>query len=400
LKLDSGSHPNLYKVGLKLHKISPDLWDYGVSALNAPSAYLGKRQWERSDKALGGKINSVNLEVTILCNLRCTMCWWWGQNGIAFKFIKERDPMVTQELTTQEIFSIVDQLAPHKPSIYLSGGEPFIRKDTVEIIEYIASKGMSVITNNNGTVLSDEKLQRLAKIKQLTVNFSIDGPREVHDKIRGQGTYDKTTSTIKKLVEYRGNDVLPAIKTNTTFSPWIAGHLDELIHSLQDDANVDAVRMQHLWFTDKEHAEAHKAVLKQTFGTNEGAGVDSHIISSPTPDYARELAKEIMQVQKTRYKKPVFIHPKMTEEQIYRYYTDLSFTKQNACYIAWNSVHIKANGDVMFCPDEWMTDFKLGNIRKDKIDDMWQNDKAKQFRRALYEKKLFPACARCCAING
>ena len=61
---------------------------------------------------------------------------------------------------------------------------------------------------------------------------------------------------------------------------------------------------------------------------------------------------------------------------------------------------MKANGDVMFCPDEWMNDFKLGNVRESGIDAMWNGEKAGKFRKELYRSKLFPACARCCAING
>lgn len=400
MKIDSGSHPNLYKLGMKIAKVSPGLFETGVSALNAPSKLKSDLEFQMSDKRIAKKINSVNLELTVLCNLRCSFCWWWGEKGIAPALIRDRDPIVSKELSLQEIYNVVDQLAAdHMPSFYLSGGEPFIRKDTVDIIEYITKKGMSVITNNNGTLLNDEKMERLAKIKNLTINFSIDGPREVHDGIRGKGMYDKTTSTIKRLLELRGNSMFPAIKTNTTFSPWIQGRLDELIRDLQDNVGVDATRMQHLWFTDKEHAESHKKELNRIFGTNE-VGVDAHVISTPDKAYVEALAKEILTVEKTKYKKPVFIHPRMNAEQIGKYYSDLSFTKQDRCRIAWGAILVKAGGDLMFCPDEWMSDFKIGNVRDQPIKEIWNNEKAQKFREELYKHKLFPACARCCVING
>ena len=163
---------------------------------------------------------------------------------------------------------------------------------------------------------------------------------------------------------------------------------------------VDATRLQHLWFTDKKHAEAHKRVLHDTLGTNEGANVDSHIISIPDIDYLNALADEIIKVEHTRYKKPVYIHPRMSKEEIIKYYTDLSYVRAKRCTVAWDSIFIRANGDVMFCPDEWMVDFKLGNIREHTISELWNNEKARLFRRELWKHKLFPACARCCAING
>jgi radical SAM protein with 4Fe4S-binding SPASM domain len=90
----------------------------------------------------------------------------------------------------------------------------------------------------------------------------------------------------------------------------------------------------------------------------------------------------------------------MTKEEIFRYYTDLSYVRTDRCTIAWNSIIVKANGDVMFCPDEWMTNYKLGNVRSSTIKGMWTGEKAAKFREELYKRGYFPACARCCALNG
>jgi radical SAM protein with 4Fe4S-binding SPASM domain len=399
MSLTSGSHPKLYKAGMKLAKMNPALFDFGWQMLSFPRDAYVRSKLALGDKGQVGKIQSVNLEVTIRCNLRCTFCWWWGEKGIAYDLAKNKDPMLSKELSKEEIFDIVDQLAAkHMCSFYLSGGEPFLREDMVDIIEYITGKGMSVATNNNGTMLSEEKMQRLAKMKMLTINFSIDGPKEVHDKIRGDGNFEKTTKNMKRLIELRGDSMFPAIKSNTTFSPWIVGRMDEMIKYLQDDVGVDATRLTHLWFTDKEHADKHKAVLKSLFGTNE-TGVDSHLMGAHDPSYIKALADEIGLIEKSKYSKPVFIHPRMSNEQIQRYYSDLDFSKRRSCVVAWDSILIKADGDVMFCPDEWMNDFKLGNVRDSKIDEMWTGEQARKFRKALYKSKLFPACAKCCAIN-
>ena len=401
MKINSGSHPTLYRIGNRLAKRDPRLFDLGLKAITMPERVAGKAKFAFSDKELSGKIHNVNLELSIICNLRCQMCWWWGENGVGFKLVQSNDSIVTKQLAKEEVFKIVDELAAtHRPSFYISGGEPFIRGDTLDIIEYIASKGLSVVTNDNGTLLNDTQLERLARIKKLTINFSIDGPRDVHDKIRGKGTYEKTTSTIKKLIEYRGHSMFPAIKTNTTFSPFILGRIDELIRELQNEVGVDATRLQHLWFTDKEHAEAHKKVLHIALGTNEGTNVDSHVISWPSLDYVKSLADEIIKIEHSKYSKPVYIHPRMSKEDIARYYTDLSYVRADRCVIAWNNIFIRANGNVMFCPDEWMTDFKLGNVREHSISELWNNDKARLFRRELWKRKLYPGCARCCVING
>jgi radical SAM protein with 4Fe4S-binding SPASM domain len=399
LKLDSGSHPNLYRLGMSLYKVSPALWDLGINALTLPGRVSSDLAFAIGDKRGAGKISTVNIELTVRCNLRCRMCWWWGENGAAFDMAKKRSAMMTHELSTREIFDVVDQLVAHGPSFYLSGGEPFMRSDAVEIIEYISGKGMSVIMNDNGTLLTEENLKRISKIRNLTINFSIDGPREVHDAIRGKGTFDKTVATIRELVRLRGGSPYPAVKTNTTFSPEILGHADGLIRYLQDDVGVDAVRMQHLWFTDKAHADAQRKVLKGAFAIDD-RGAESHVMDAFDGGYVKKLADEIAAVERTRYSKPVFIHPRLAKGQVERYYSDLSFLKRKRCLVSWNSMIIRANGDAMFCPDGWMSEFRLGNVRTERIDEMWNGEKAGRFREELYRRRMFPACARCCMING
>ncbi len=400
---DPGTHPILYKIGFNLYKINPKFFELGQEVLAIPNKVAQATNFkEKEDKKnfISSRVDSVVLEMTVICNLRCTMCWWWGEKGIVFDMIKNKDSMVTQELTTQELKNTIDQLITMGANnFYLSGGEPFIRKDTIDIIEYISSKGISVCTNNNGTIIDDATLERVAKCKTLTINFSLDGPEDVHDKIRGKGTYQKTLGTIRKLVALRGKNAYPAIKTNTTFSPWIVGRVDGLIKELQETGQ-DGIRLQHLWFTDNEHAEAHKEAIKQAFGIENDRGAFTHVISRPAPDYIERLADEIALIEKTKYKVPVFLHPRLPREKITKYYSDLEFSKTETCGAGWHNVLVKANGDLMFCPDEWMTKFNIGNVRQGPIKEMWNNDKAKLFRKELGARGLFPACKRCCAISS
>lgn len=388
-------HTLLYRMGRLAYKISPRTF-YALKL-----KYAEKKQDLKSrerDPNETGEIKSVNIEVSIRCNLRCGFCWWWGEKGIGFEYAKTKDPMVTKELTLEEMKGIVDQTEKYKPTYYLSGGEPFIRKETLPLMEYINSKGLEIALTTNGTLIDDATLRRITAMKNLSMAFSIDGTKSIHDKIRGEGNFNKTTGIIKKLIEYRGKERYPIVRTNTTFSPWLVGHLKELIECLQE-TGVTAIHFQHLWFTDQQHADAQRRLLKEIFDIDE-KGMDSHIISAPSQIYASQLADEIAAVEKTRFKVPIFIRPQMTKEQIIKYYTNLNYTKVQRCVAPWNGIIIKANGDALFCPDEWITQWRIGNVRTATIDTIWSSEKAKKFRDALNKVGLFPACARCCAING
>jgi radical SAM protein with 4Fe4S-binding SPASM domain len=386
----------LYKIGICLYKINPKLWDYGVAVLNLPNKV--KRN-KKHDGYRAGKIETINLEPTVVCNMHCKMCWWWGEKGIGYDLVKNKDTMITNQLTKDEIFKLVDSVSGMKPSFYLSGGEQFTRKDTIETIEYIANKGMPIIMTDNGTMIDDSTLKRLSKTRRLTINFSLDGPKDVHDAIRGEGSYETTTKTIRRLIELRGKEIMPAIKITTTLSPLIVGRLDEFIKAVQS-YKVDAIRMQHLWFTDNAHAERHRQVLEKLFGITDDKGAYSHAIPALQLEYVVALAKEIGKIKHTKYKTPIFIWPKMNYDEIIKYYTDLNFVKMDGCKAPWNIAFVRANGDVMFCPDEWVTKYKIGNIRETDIKDLWNNDKARFFREQLEKSKLFPVCSRCCYLSG
>ena len=70
MKLDSGSHKLLYKMGMKMYDINPRLWNYGVGAIQFPGNISNRLKFGLSDKRFAGKINNINLELSIICNLK------------------------------------------------------------------------------------------------------------------------------------------------------------------------------------------------------------------------------------------------------------------------------------------------------------------------------------------
>ncbi len=388
------AHPIFSDLSNIAYQISPSLQSH---ALNFA---------EKVSSSFSGRFSSINhvpfpqvvdIELTAICNLRCRMCWWWGENGIAKKISSEGGTLIKNMLDTSEIFNIVDEVSANKSSLYLSGAEIFTRKDIPEILEYISSKGIPTSFTTNGTLIKDLHIDLLSKMRNLRINFSIDGLQEIHDSIRGKGNFTKTTEVIRKLARAKQGNRFPYIVTNTTFSPDIVGKLHELVAYLIS-LGADSISFQHLWFTDDGVAKLHKQRLLRDFGIVDN-GVDSHVISNLPIEPLDYFASEVVEIQKRRYAVPVRVNPRLTKDQILRYYADLSFSKRKACPIPWNKILIKANGEIMFCPDEWVTEFSLGNIREKSIGEVWNGLGAQEFRKSLKENGLFPICARCCSIN-
>jgi radical SAM protein with 4Fe4S-binding SPASM domain len=126
------------------------------------------------------------------CNLHCVHC-----------YTDSRDREYPGELTTDEAFAMVDDLAAFgSPVLLISGGEPLRRPDIEEVAAHAVSRGMRVVLSSNGTLLTPERAARLADIGISYVGISIDGRPSTHDRFRGmQGAYDASLSALRSCRE-------------------------------------------------------------------------------------------------------------------------------------------------------------------------------------------------------
>lgn len=125
----------------------------------------------------------VSWKITERCNYRCQYCGY-GQGDSS-----------VSELTTEEVFKIIDQLSlAGTGKIGFTGGEPLIRDDFGDILEYCFKRGISVGVNTNGSLIK-KHLQKLGRLKM--INLSLDGPKDINDSIRGKGSFDKVMEAIK-----------------------------------------------------------------------------------------------------------------------------------------------------------------------------------------------------------
>jgi len=134
---------------------------------------------------------SIIFMVTNKCNSRCTTCNLWKN-----KNVKDLD------------YKIYNNLPSSLNFIGLTGGEPILRNDLIEIVKILNRKcnkpKFNLATNGLAPGLIEEKLREILKItKNISVRISIDGIGESHDKIRGiKGSFEnamRTISVCKKL---------------------------------------------------------------------------------------------------------------------------------------------------------------------------------------------------------
>ncbi len=147
------------------------------------------------------------------CNLTCTHC---SSNagpghGGGFDTARARD--------------LIDQLADVGVlDVALSGGEPLLRKDLESLIAHARARGLAVGTSTNGFALTHRRARHLAVAGLSRLQVSIDGPEDIHDRIRGPGAFQ---AAARAVVQARD----AGLRTHVCFTAMASNqaYLDETI---------------------------------------------------------------------------------------------------------------------------------------------------------------------------
>ena len=154
--------------------------------------------------------------VTRSCNLACRHCY--ASAIAAGRGLQELGTAPeSEELSHGEALRLIDSLSEYSvPVILFSGGEPFMRKDVLDLAEYAKKNGIRVTFSTNGTLIDDGMAERIAKIGVGYVGVSIDGGEDMHDMFRGvKGAYRASIDAIARLV---GRGVKTGLRVTLTKS--------------------------------------------------------------------------------------------------------------------------------------------------------------------------------------
>ncbi|MDO8513268.1 MAG: radical SAM protein [bacterium] len=126
---------------------------------------------------------SLCWQVTRRCNYHCDFCLSGEQDST--------------ELSLGDIKSIVDVLAEaNLVRIDFTGGEPFLRPDICDILNYASDRGIETLVTSNGSIWNQKIAQTILETKTLLL-ISLDGDEEVHDRSRGEGAYRRAVESMK-----------------------------------------------------------------------------------------------------------------------------------------------------------------------------------------------------------
>ncbi len=325
--------------------------------------------------------------ITHNCNLNCKHC-----------YISHDSPI--KELTYKEVCKIIDQLYEANTFILgFSGGEPLLRKDIFEIFQY-ASEKMNVALATNGIYITPQIAEKLKDVGVGYVQISIDGLKETHDHNRGVGTYEKAISAIKSCLNaglYVSMDVV-VTKANVDQFP--------LLIDLAKRLKVQKIEIVDFVPTGKAKGSSHlmlSPIQMEKFGATvcdiwlDLMKKDYPLtLSFKNPVFTRIVAERFPNINFMPFFKGLF--PKKAlqffnfsdrlQKGVFKEQTPFS-PFVTGCECGIYVLHIKPDGNITPCP---LNPAILGNVKKNKIKDIWQKSPIlNQYRGLKFEGK----CGKC-----
>ena len=290
----------------------------------------------------------ISWNLTYRCNLACEHCYLdaGGSPQVGTENFADRS-----ELGTQECFRVIDEIAAFAPECMtiLTGGEPLLRRDILEIVQRAAERGLWVVVGTNGVKITENLARRLAEAGARGLSLSLDALEpERHDAFRRVRGAWRNTVEGAEILNRAG---LPFI-VQTTAGAHNSGELDAIADFAYDRL---AAKVWNLYF------------LVPT-----GRG---QFVSDITPAQYDDVLTSLYRIQR-KYDRRMLVNAKCAPHHIktilahgdaearIRTYADGA----GGCPAGTHYMGIRPNGDVTPCP--YLPVF-AGTLRSARLADLW-----------------------------
>ncbi len=169
------------------------------------------------------QLQNLFLEVTSRCNARCEHC---GSRCDA----NEQGEEISAEYLKKTLKEISECYDPKKIYLNVTGGEPLLRKDLFDILEYAVDLGFSWGMTSNGMLITESMLKKLEKAKMTTVSISIDGLEKTHESFRKvPNSYKRILKGIDMMI---ASPVIRVVQVTTVVNKKNINELEEIYQLL------------------------------------------------------------------------------------------------------------------------------------------------------------------------
>ena len=284
-------------------------------------------------------LHDLFLEVTSRCNAKCEHC------GSSCGYEIPKDEISAEEIK-KVLLAVSQKYDAHKILLNVTGGEPLMRKDLFEIMDYANRLGYPWGMTTNGMLINDEIIKKMIDTNMQTISISLDGLKETHEAFRKvPNSFDKIITGIKKLQE------VPSIKIVQVTTVANKKNLQELdaLYQLMLDLKVKYWRVVNV--------------------DPIGRAKDNKDILLEPKDYVY-LWNFIKRIREEKLIKVDYGCSHYLDIDLEKEIRDNYFICATGIYVA----SILSNGDIFVCPNvPRRKEFIQGNIKNDNFLEVWEN---------------------------
>ncbi len=300
---------------------------------------------------------------TRACNLACRHCYASASAGRA-----------EDELTTDEGRTFLESLARLRvPAVLMSGGEPLMREDIFDLLEYGASLGLRMVLSTNGTLIDSTAAARLRAAGVSYAGISLDGLEEVNDSFRGvTGAFEKTLAAFRHCRAAGQKAGLRLSLTRSTARELPA------IFRLVEEEGISRVCLYHL-----VSAGRGEEIQEEDLSMEERREALDFLMEKTLEFGARGVETEILTVD--NHSDGVYLFLKMRDRdpgRAERIFSLLSRSGGNRSGVAIGAVDWAGNVTI----DQFTRSIILGNVRERDFGEIWRGE-GDEFLARLRDRK-------------
>jgi MoaA/NifB/PqqE/SkfB family radical SAM enzyme len=335
---------------------------------------------------------TVSLLLTYRCNLHCQMCGQWGERGS----LKNLLPAITRRyLEITLIKRLIEEVKTFHPTITLFGGEPLLHPHWADVVKLIKGAGLRCNMISNGILLK-KRAEEAVRLGLDEIIFSLDGPAEVHDRIRGgRGVFRRALEGFQHLerVKKKYGKKRPAVNVNTVIWEENQGILQEIVKQAAR-FGAQTITFHHLIFADQKAFDETERITQVALGCNSPDWAGFIQDELPRIDPAVVIAQKRL-IKRGKNAVRAFFYPNLTDDEIRAYYSSFSFLPSSykpRCLSPWMVAYVLPDGSVKPCLS---LGYKMGDLHEASFKEIWNGERAIKFRRLLKQQRYFPVCPRC-----
>lgn len=319
-------------------------------------------------------LSSVKIKLTSFCNLRCQMCHYWKTKQ-------------EEALSTDQWRNVLGQLAEMGcRKVHFSGGEVFLRRDFLDLVEHGARLKLKINMTTNGTLLTGDNLRRLLRARPNSISLSLDGPRaSIHDAIRGiPGSFKRTTRTILKLRQLGERmGKVPRIRINSVLQ---RSNYKQSAEMVECAAGLRVTEL-HPMPVDEKGKRKNRLSRAQIEFYNENV--------APKVEAARRQAGFSTA--------PWVIYPfGRTPDEIERSHKgnySLGLYHSKPCLSPWMHLFIGWDGETYLCCMTNRRMESLGNVGRQTVEEIFNGEPMWRVRERFRNLQLESSCGRCDMVS-